>query len=69
MVRIGGAASVIQWYRQKEAMKRFGANLESISKYGLRPGTRHHEGGIVSNRKEERYGENVLRLYTNRPSS
>lgn len=50
-------------------MKRFGAKLEKISKYGLRSETRAHEGGIASNREEERYGEKVLKRCTNCPSS
>ncbi len=44
-------------------------NLETVSKYGLRAGTRPHDAGIPSNRVSTAPGEYVPAPCTHRPSN
>lgn len=59
---------MIQWYRQRAAKSRDGANLQTISQSGLKAAIRLHEVGIASNRESERHGEYVPGPCTHRPS-
>jgi hypothetical protein len=53
MAFTSGATHMIQWYVQRAAISRDGANLQSISQSGLESETRLHEVGIASNRESD----------------
>ena len=44
------ATHVLQWYGQRAATWRQGANLQTISQFGSESATRLREAGIASNR-------------------
>ena len=53
MALMARATHVLQWGGQREAIPRGGANLKTLSQFGLESATRLHEAGIASNRRSD----------------
>jgi hypothetical protein len=62
------ATRMIQWYGQRDANPRGGANPKTVPQFGLQAATRLHEAGIASNRGSACRGEYVLESCTHCPS-